>query len=225
MKIFEVGEAAFCIEFGPKIDPDLNQKAIQLAAWLEAQKWLEIGEIVPAYSSITVYFNPLKIKRMSLIEKLRSAAVSPPLEGPSNSQIHKIPVAYGAGFGPDLEAVASLNGITAEEAIRLHTITEFRVYMLGFMPGFPYCGIVPEKIRAPRLESPRTRVPAGSVGIAAAQTGIYPMESPGGWRLIGRTPVTLFDPTAPKDEMFRFKAGDRLRFYSISPEEFREWPH
>jgi inhibitor of KinA len=122
-----------------------------------------------------------------------------------------------------LDAVAEINRISIEEVVRVHTETQFRVYLLGFMPGFPYCGIVPAKIRAPRLPSPRTRIPAGSVGIAGAQTGIYPMESPGGWRLIGRTPLALFDPKASEEARFRFAPGDSIEFYSISEEDFHAW--
>ena len=223
MKIFGVGESSICIEFGPGIDPRINQKAINLAGRLERLKWPEILDVVPAYSSVTVYVNPLRINRMVLISRLKEAADIGSDEAVDALRAHKVPVAYGGGFGPDLETVAEMNGVSSDEVIRIHTGIRFRVYMLGFMPGLPYCGIVPEKIRAPRLSSPRTRIPAGSVGIAGAQTGIYPMESPGGWRLIGRTPLTLFDPKANQDTMFRFAAGDSIEFYSISEEDFHGW--
>jgi inhibitor of KinA len=223
VKIFGVGDSALCVEFGPGIDPRLNQKAIELAGQLDRLKWPEILDIVPAYSSVTVYFNPLRINRMSITSRLRET-MNLRLEGVANAvRTHRVPVVYGREFGPDLETVAEMNGVSSDDVVRIHTGTRFRVYMLGFMPGFPYCGIVPEKIRAPRLSSPRTRIAAGSVGIAGAQTGIYPMESPGGWRLIGRTPLTLFDPKENQDRMFRFAAGDSLEFYSISEEDFHGW--
>lgn len=223
MKIFGVGDSSFCVEFGPGIDPRVNQKVVNLASHLESLKWPEILDIVPAYSSVTVYFNPLQINRIHLIARLQETMNKGLERAASGRRLHKVPVVYGGAFGPDLEAVAEMNGISSNEVIRIHSGTRFRVYMLGFMPGFPYCGIVPEKIRAPRLPSPRTRIPAGSVGIAGAQTGIYPMESPGGWRLIGRTPLTLFDPKANQDTMFRFAAGDSIEFYSILEEDFHGW--
>jgi inhibitor of KinA len=225
MNFFEVGDSAVCVEFGPQIDVQLNQKAIDLAHFLECQRWSEILEIVPTYSAVTVYFNPLKISALFVIGRLKEAVGFLRPGDFGAPRLHQIPVAYGGELGPDLEEVARLNQITADEVVKVHTETHFRVFMLGFMPGFPYCGIVPERIRAPRLSSPRTRIPAGSVGIAASQTGIYPMESPGGWRLIGRTPVTLFNPSADEAAMFRFKPGDQIQFYSISSEEFHGWSH
>lgn len=225
MKIFEVGEGALCVEFGPKIDVSLNRTAIHFARLLESQKSPQICEVVPAYSSLTIYFNPLKTNAVGLADDLKNLLSSRLERAEEPTQLHRVPVRYGGELGPDLENVANLNGITPDEVIQIHAAVCFRVFMLGFMPGFPYCGIVPEKIRAPRLASPRTRVPAGSVGIASAQTGIYPLESPGGWQLIGRTPLRLFDPQAEGEAMFRFHAGDSIQFYSISSEEFHEWSH
>lgn len=225
MNFFGVGDGSICVDFGPKIDEELNQKAINLAVYLEQQEWPEILEIVPAYSSVTIYFNPLKFNYLKLIERVKrviNLRLDAPQFSPKN---HSIPVVYGGEYGPDLQFVADFNRISSEEVVQTHTQNEFRVFMLGFMPGFPYCGIVPPKIRAPRLASPRTRVPAGSVGIAAAQTGIYPLESPGGWRIIGRTPVKLFDPNSDRKNMFRFNPGDRIRFYSITAEEFHDEAH
>jgi inhibitor of KinA len=222
MKIFWVGDSAVCVEFGPQIDIQINQKAIEYAAQLESQNWPEVVEVVPAYSSVTIYLNDIKISRIDMTSRLRGLLQTNREIKHKPGRIHRIPVTYGGDFGPDLDGVAVLNGISTEEVVRIHTATEFRVFMLGFMPGFPYCGIVPEKIRAPRLASPRTRVPKSSVGIAGAQTGIYPMESPGGWQLIGRTPVSLFDSAASKEKMFLFEPGDRIQFYSIAAEEFHD---
>jgi inhibitor of KinA len=131
-------------------------------------------------------------------------------ESSADARTVEVPVSYGGGDGPDLAAVAAFAGCPEDEVIRLHTATEYRVYMLGFLPGFPYMGLVNEKIAMPRLDSPRLRVPPGSVGIAGLQTGIYPFESPGGWRIIGRTALRLFDESRP--DPFLFKAGDRVRF-------------
>jgi inhibitor of KinA len=139
-----------------------------------------------------------------------SGSVQPPVE---------IPVCYGGAFGPDLEDVARHNGLTPEEVVRIHSGTEYFTYMLGFLPGFPYLGGMSERIATPRKQTPRLRVPAGSVGIAGSQTGIYPLESPGGWQLIGRTPLALFRPE--DDPPVLVKPGDRVRFHPISEREFR----
>lgn len=220
MKIFEVGESAVCIEFGPQIDLELNEAALEYAARLESLEWPQVLEIVPAYSSVTVYLTDTKIDRLDMITRLKNEVPRVSKAAKSNARIHCIPVVYGGDYGPDLEDVAQLNNTTADEVVRIHTHNEFRVFMLGFMPGFPYCGIVPEKIRAPRLATPRIRVTQGSVGIAGAQTGIYPIDSPGGWRIIGRTPTRLFDPTASREKMFLFQPGDHIQFRSIRAEEF-----
>lgn len=222
MNFFRVGDSAICVEFGPKIDERLNQKAISYAHCLEQKKWPWMLEVVPAYSSVMIYYNALEINDFEVLRRLKEAARSGIRGADCEAQIHEVPVTYGEQFGPDLESVADLNGISTKKVIEIHTGMKFLVYMLGFMPGFPYCGILPKTIRAPRLPSPRTRVPAGSVGIAESQTGIYPIDSPGGWRLIGRTPLRLFDPSSEQENMFRFKPGDLIHFCPISAEKFHE---
>ncbi len=220
MKFFQLGDNALSVEFGPKINLRTNERTLRFHVHLESLKWPGINELVSSYSAVTIYFNPLKINALDLITKLRKIEFSPLREREAPKNIHSIPVVYGGEFGPDLKDVAKINRLTPEEVVRIHTQCEFRVFMLGFMPGFPYCGIVPESIRTPRLATPRTRVPTGSVGIAGAQTGIYPMESPGGWRIIGRTPFQLFDPQSTGESMFLFHPGDQIKFYSISAEDF-----
>ncbi len=132
----------------------------------------------------------------------------------------EIPVCYGGSFGPDLSFVAEHGKITEEEVIRIHSSRDYRIYMLGFLPGFPYLGGMDERIFTPRLNSPRTRIPAGSVGIGGEQTGIYPMDSPGGWQLIGRTPYRLFKPEQVRKPLY--EAGDSIRFVPINQEEYKE---
>ena len=133
--------------------------------------------------------------------------------------VYYLPVAYGGEFGPDLSFVSKHTGLTGEEVIKIHTGTDYLIYMLGFTPGFPYLGGMDSRLATPRLATPRTKIPAGSVGIAASQTGIYPVQSPGGWQLIGQTPVKLFEPTAQKPVLLN--AGDYIRFFEVTPEEYR----
>ena len=178
-----------------------------------------ILEVVPTYRSLMVYFDPLAISRDKLQEKITdSLARLKTVTAGDTIRIITIPVAYGGDFGPDLEFVASHNAIMPSEVIAIHTSVPYLIYMLGFTPGFPYLGGMSERIAAPRLKTPRVRIPAGSVGIAGKQTGIYPIESPGGWQLIGRTPLTIFNPSGPSP--FLFAAGDYLQFAAIEAEEF-----
>lgn len=180
-----------------------------------------ILEVVPAYSSLTLFYDPRKIKHESLesyIIKTIEYVMSLNLNEIIRPKIFKVPVAYGEEFGPDFNDVLTMTKLSEDEFIKLHTSREYICYMLGFTPGFIYLGDVDDRIAVPRLETPRTKVPAGSVGIAGKQTGLYGTESPGGWRLIGRTPVRTFDyrkiPPVP------IKPGDIVRFYSITREEY-----
>lgn len=216
-RILPGGDGALFIELGKKIDTAVNERVLNLAAEIDAREWPGVIETVPAYCSLTVYHNPLKVSRSELLSRIDSLRLSDNVLQPRREKLIRIPVVYGGEFGPDLDFVANHNGISPDQVIRLHTGKPFRVFMLGFAPGFPYLGEIPEKIRAPRLPDPRLKVAAGSVGIAGSQTGIYPMELPGGWRIIGRTPVAVFDPRSPK---FPYEPGDSIEFYAIGQEEF-----
>ncbi|MCX7780893.1 MAG: 5-oxoprolinase subunit PxpB [Negativicutes bacterium] len=222
IRLLNAGEQGLVVEFGREINAELNKKVHRLARKLAAQTIAGITEVVPTYRSLLVYFDPLKISRACLadrIEQLLAAQEAQlPEQGEAIGNLVRIPVCYGGEFGPDLEFVAQHNGLTVEEVIRIHTATPYQVYMLGFTPGFPYLGGMSEKIAAPRLEKPRLKIPAGSVGIAGSQTGFYPIESPGGWRLIGRTPIKAFHPESPNP--FMFAAGDFLQFTSVAADEF-----
>lgn len=204
------GDSGWTVEFGEAIDPAVNERVLAFAAALEARPPDGVVEVVPTFCSATVYFDPLVADAERLAGRLRALAAAPPAASGRASRLLEVPVRYGGEDGPDLEAVAREARLPAERVIALHASVEYRVYMLGFTPGFPYLGKVPEAIALPRLATPRARVPAGSVGIAGSQTGIYPMESPGGWRLIGRTPLRLYDPT--RDRPFLLAPGDRVRF-------------
>ncbi len=213
------GDRGLLAEYGDTISPEVNRKVRQVAAALEAQPLRGVIEVIPTYRSLFLLYDPmatspeeLQAALLELEERLTEVEIPPPREV-------EIPVCYGGEFGPDLAFVAESHGLSPEEVIRLHCQPLYQVYMVGFTPGFPFLGGLPKELHTPRRPTPRERVPAGSVGIAGEQTGIYPIESPGGWQLIGRTPLRVFDPNRP--DPFLLKAGDLVRFRPIEPEEFR----
>lgn len=179
-----------------------------------------IGEVVPAFSSLLVRYDPLVTDYEEVVFRIGKAAADLELADVEKSpgEIVEIPVCYGGEFGEDLADVAAHNNITEQEVISIHSGGLYRLYMIGFLPGFPYLGGLDKRICCPRLKSPRTKIPAGAVGIGGEQTGIYPMESPGGWRLIGRTPLTLFDPDGILP--LPYKAGDMIKFTAIDKAEY-----
>jgi KipI family sensor histidine kinase inhibitor len=210
-QIVPIGDCCLSVVFEERIDPSVNARCVALAADLRRRTLTGVRDVVPAYHTVTVYFDPRQVRRSVLQRLLEEAAVSVATsETSAESDPVSISVTYGGEAGPDLASVAAFARGSEEDVIRLHTATVYRVYMLGFLPGFAYLGSVDHRIAAPRLDTPRLRVPAGSVGIAGAQTGIYPCETPGGWRIIGRTSVKLFD--ASRDQPSMLRAGDRVRF-------------
>lgn len=214
------GEAGVVIELSDKIDPVINSQVHALAKRIEMDLIGCVDAVVPTYRSLLVLFDPLQMTRQQVIDKIDNSYQTI-LRETHEKQMGKvvvIPVLYGGEMGPDLEFVAKHNNISVEEVVSIHTSVSYRVYMMGFTPGFPYLGGMSEKIAAPRLATPRKEIPAGSVGIAGTQTGLYPQVSPGGWQLIGRTPLKVFKPG--RQEPFLYKAGDFLRFESVSAVEF-----
>jgi len=214
------GDRGLLVEFGASIDPEINQKVRQIFFSLEKIPIDGVTEIIPTYRSILIFYDPfrsdperLKKEILDRENKLGSWEIPP-------TETIEIQVAYGNDFGPDLEFVAQHNNLTPEEVIQIHTSGTYLIYMLGFTPGYPFLGGLSEKIFTPRLENPRLVVPAGSVAIANNQTGIYPIDSPGGWQLIGRTPIKLYDPTGSPPILL--KAGNYVSFKRISREEFQE---
>ncbi len=218
--MLKAGEQGLVVEFGNEIDPVVNAHVHRLARILALEISEHILEVVPTYRSLMVYFDPLVITREALQEHIAGylAELGADAVASDTTRIITIPVSYGGEFGPDLEFVARHNAITQEEVVAIHTSIPYLVYMLGFTPGFPYLGGMSERIAAPRLDVPRVKIPAGSVGIAGKQTGIYPLESPGGWQVIGRTPLRLFNPS--DESPFLFAAGDYLQFAAIEIEEY-----
>ncbi|NLW25365.1 MAG: 5-oxoprolinase subunit PxpB [Clostridia bacterium] len=214
------GDKSLVIEFGNTISKEINLKIRNMILALERANLPGILELVPTYRSILLIYDPLVWIYPSLISSLKKIETElTSLELPK-PRVNLIPVVYGGEYGPDLPFVCEHNGLTQEEVIKIHTGTDYLIYMLGFTPGFTYLGGMDERIATPRLKTPRVKIPAGSVGIAGSQTGIYPIDSPGGWQLIGRTPVKLFDPYREKPVLL--SAGDYVRFYEITPQEYEE---
>ncbi|PSR23163.1 MAG: allophanate hydrolase subunit 1 [Sulfobacillus acidophilus] len=214
-KLMPVGDSGLMIDFGEAIDPVVNRAVHQMARAIKNANIPGIWGIVPAFSTLLVEFDPLEMtvdELQAIIPDLRLQPVT------QKSRYFDIPVCYGGEYGEDLLDVAQRLGMSPQEVVQQHTAHPYQVYCIGFSPGFPLCGILPETLRLPRRTSPRTSVPAGSVAMAGSQTGIYPMSSPGGWHLLGRTPARLFcwDRNPP----VRYEPGDFLRFRSIEPEEF-----
>ena len=214
------GDRALYIEVGDAISPEVNRRVKGLLDAIDEAAIEGVEALSPTYRSILVYYDPLKIPLEELKQRLSDLGRALPDASTSEARIFEIPTLYGGEFGPDLDFVASHTGLSPEEVIRIHAGTDYLVYMVGFNPGFPYLGGMSEKIAAPRLETPRVKIPAGSVGIAETQTGIYPLESPGGWRLIGRSPLKMFDPS--RDPPALVEAGDLVRFVSIDEARYQE---
>jgi KipI family sensor histidine kinase inhibitor len=203
------------VEFEQRIDPLINDRAIQLARRLEQRLGRRVRDIVPAYCSVGVHFDPLLTDLAALERVIGEEAEALAFADPQQSTtVVEIPVHYGGTDGPDLAAVAEWARCTPDEVVGRHTVRTYRVYMLGFVPGFSYMGRVDSSIAAPRHRVPRERVPAGSVGIAGEQTGVYPMVTPGGWQLIGRTDVAMFDPARTPATLVN--PGDLVRFVPIN---------
>ena len=214
------GDCAVCVEFGNEISPEINAKIRAFKIALEKENIDGIVEAVPTYRSLLVVYRPEVILFKELTEKFDGI-----MDAMGNIQIPpptviEIPVLYGGEMGPDLENVAAHNHKTTDEVIKIHTSEEYLIYMLGFIAGFPYLGGMSKEIATPRLKSPRVKIEGGSVGIAGEQTGIYPVASPGGWQLIGRTPLKLYD--AEREKPVLLEAGQYIKFRSVTQEEYEK---
>ena len=214
------GDSSVCVEFGNEISPDINRKIRAFKIAVEKSGIPGIVETVPTYRSLLVHYKPEVIGYKAITEKFKSLmGTLDNIEIPPPTVI-EIPVLYGGEMGPDIENVASHNGKTVEEVIKIHTSQEYLIYMIGFVAGYPYLGGMSKEIATPRLKEPRVKIDGGSVGIAGEQTGIYPLDSPGGWQLIGRTPFKLYD--AEREKPVLLEAGQYIKFRSISQKEFDE---
>lgn len=229
VSIQPLGDSALVVHLGEGINPSIHKKVKNLSNLIENKPFTGFIEAVPAYNSLTVYYNPVAVyfskeeqTEKSPFKKVSSFILKLLDNLGTNEKIGQrlvtIPVVYGGEFGPDLEYIASYHCLSVEEVIDIYSSTEYLVYMIGFAPGFPFMGEVDERIATPRKESPRLAIPPGSVGIAGKQTGIYPLETPGGWQIIGRTPLDLFLPDQTPPSLLQ--SGDRIRFVPISLEDY-----
>lgn len=208
------GETALKIEVGDEINKEINSKVIALSDFIKSKNIKGIVEVVSTYTAVTVFFEPLVFEVDNFINLIDASINNINYEKGLKTNVIEIPVIYGGEYGPDLERVAKHNNISEDEVIKIHSKTQYLVYMIGFTPAFPYLGGMNKEISTPRLEVPRKKIWKGSVGIAGEQTGIYPLESPGGWNIIGRTPIELFKVNSHNPTLI--KPGDCIKFTPIS---------
>lgn len=217
-KILTAGDSALLIEFEQKIAPEINAQITAFVHLLKEQHIEGVTDLIPAFASLLINYDPRVIGYKDLkarIEELLKIEVS---EEAGDARVFEIPVCYGGEYGPDIANIAENAGLSEQEVIDIHCSKDYLIYMLGFLPGFVYLGGLDERIHTPRLANPRISIPAGSVGIAASQTGIYPLNSPGGWQLLGMTPVKTYDPE--REIPILVEAGDYIRFVPVTEEEF-----
>lgn len=220
-----LGDQAVFIEVSKKIDTSSERKVKAIVSRLEAESPYWMIEYIPAYTTVTLIYSIHAFSKEEspyevVCEQIRELLVDVEETATVQQKVVKIPVLYGGEYGPDLAFVAQHNGLTVDEVIAIHTSGDYTVHMIGFAPGFPFIGGMSEQIGAPRRKTPRLKIPARSVGIAGVQTGVYPIETPGGWQLIGRTPLELFLPA--EDPPSFLAAGDKIRFYEITSEEYED---
>ncbi len=224
-RIVPAGDAALVVELPSRVDPEISNRAVLLAEGIRRDCAGIVRDVVVGYCTVTVYFDPLIVDSIRVEEAVTRLADSPAVAQGATGALVDVPVCYGGSEGPDLGSVAAFAGLSEAEVVALHSGVTYRVYVVGFVPGFPYMASVDPRLALPRRATPRTRVPAGSVAIAAGQTGIYPSETPGGWHVIGRTPLKPYD--AGRQEPFTFRPGDRVRFHGIDRKTFQRespWP-
>ncbi|WP_196593738.1 5-oxoprolinase subunit PxpB [Pectinatus sottacetonis] len=230
-----LGESGIIVTFGSEINPQIHKKVKSLADYIEGHPFNGFCEYVISYTSVAVFYNPFIIKAdykhintaaenktvFKLIKGILENYISAADKLPSSTTMTvEIPVCYGGEYGPDIDYVAKHNNLSIDDIIAIHSQPDYLVYMIGFCPGFPYLGGMDERIAAPRKSEPRLSIPAGSIGIAGRQTGCYPISTPGGWQIIGRTPLNLFHADRPNPSLLN--AGDSVKFIPISPEKFQE---
>lgn len=217
VRFLQAGDTALVVEFGDRVERALSDHVLRLSARVRASNTPGILETVPTYRSLLVHYDPLVTDSTSVV-----AALEKLLHGSADekttAKLWHVPVCYAASHAPDLAEVARRTDRSVEEVVGLHAGERFHVYMIGFVPGFPYMGDLPPSLALPRREDPRVKVPAGSVAIAVGQTAIYPVESPGGWHLIGTTPIRVFDASLPRPALL--SPGDKVRFDPISVSEY-----
>ena len=217
VRFLPCGDTALTVEFGDRIDRALSNRVLALRSRIRSAEIHGVVETVPTYRSLLIHYDPLQTSASEIIEAAQNL-VSGEATFDRTRHLWRVPVCYEGDFAPDLADVAERTGLRPEQVVSLHAATRYHVYMVGFLPGYPYMGDVPAPLALPRRSDPRIRVPPGSVAIATTMTAIYPVESPGGWHLIGRTPIRIFDPRVSPPALFA--PGDAVEFEPIDPEAF-----
>ena len=218
IKIVAAGDSSLLIEFGSEINEEINRKITTIVQLMRDQQIEGVVDMIPAFCSLLINYDP-RIVSYEKMRKRMQALVRMDLKGGAGrKRVFEIPVCYGGQYGPDMETIAGHAGLSEEEVIRIHSSRDYLIYMLGFLPGFCYLGGLDERIHTPRLANPRVKISAGSVGIGGSQTGIYPLDSPGGWQLMGMTPVRTYDPE--RERPILLEAGDYIRFIPVEEEEY-----
>lgn len=218
IEVVPEGDSGLLIQFEQVISPAINQRIAAIVKLIRAQQISGIIDMIPTYCSLLINYNPQAISYKELHHRIESIVKMDTKTESITKKVYEIPTCYGGKYGPDLKNIAEHAGLSEEEVIRIHSSSDYLIYMLGFLPGFTYLGGLDERIHTPRLANPRVLIPAGSVGIGGSQTGIYPVDSPGGWQLMGMTPVKTYDPN--RAEPILVQAGDYIRFVPVSEEEY-----
>ena len=220
MRIMPEGDRALVVDFGEYIDETVNDSVNRLARKIQEHHLDGIQEMIPTFRSLLILFDPERTSMRRVRSEIERLDITASESESKERRILRIPCCYGGKYGEDLKDMEQVTGLSREEIISIHSGTDYRVYMLGFLPGFAYLGGLDERIAAPRLKTPRLSIPAGSVAIGGNQTGVYPIDSPGGWRIIGSTPIAFCDPS--KENPILCKAGDYIRFVPIREDEYDE---
>ena len=218
IKILTAGDSSLLIEFGNEISPEINQKIKTTVQLMKEQHIEGVVDIIPAFCSLLINYDPRVIGYEELRNRMKALVKVEVKAEAGVKRVFEIPVCYGGEYGPDIENIAEHAGLSVDEVIKIHSSIDYLIYMLGFLPGFTYLGGLDERIHTPRLANPRLKINAGSVGIGGSQTGIYPLDSPGGWQLMGMTPVKTYDPE--REVPILVEAGDYIRFVPVDEEEF-----
>lgn len=218
IRILTAGDSSLLVEFGKEISPQINRKIANTVQLMREQHIEGVVDVIPAFCSLLINYDPRVISYEKMKKRIAALVKVDIKGGESVKKVFEIPVVYGGEYGPDLAYIAERAGLSEQEVIDIHSSCDYLIYMLGFLPGFCYLGGLDERIHTPRLATPRIRIPAGSVGIGGSQTGIYPLDSPGGWQLMGMTPVKTYDPE--REVPILVEAGDYIRFVPVDEAEY-----
>lgn len=218
ISILTAGDSSLLVQFGDEIKPEINRKIAATVQLMREQHIEGVLDVIPAFCSLLVNYDPRVVSYNEIKTRMTNLLKIETTAGAERKRVFEIPVCYGGKYGPDMAFIAEHAGMTEAEVIRLHSSRDYLIYMLGFLPGFCYLGGLDERLHTPRLASPRLKIEAGSVGIGGSQTGIYPMDSPGGWQLMGMTPVKTYDPE--RKIPILVEAGDYIRFVPVDEEEY-----